>query len=80
MKITYKDFAENGFAIFAFDLGSENSMTNDHVNLKRLGTARLSIEYDTASTNVSLVGLMFCQSPQLITLDSNRRVEKDYFV
>ena len=80
MKITYEDFAERGFALFSFDLGNETNMSHDHVGLKRLGTARLTLEFASTSTNSSLVALMYCQSNQLITVDSNRRVEKDYFV
>ena len=80
MKITYDDFANKGFALFSFDLGGETNMSHDSVGLKRLGIARLTLEFDSASTNESLVALMYCESPQLITIDSNRKVEKDYFV
>ena len=79
--ISYDAFKNDGFCCYAFDMGNEVSMSNDHTTLKKVGAnCRLDITFDAASTNPSLTALVYIEHHnERILIDGSRRVLKDYY-
>ena len=78
--ISYDQF-KSGYALYYFDLGSENSTANDHVDLKKIGSAaRIDVTFASTSTNESLVAILYAENNEKLMVDKSRRVIKDFYI
>lgn len=75
--ISIKDF-KGGNCIFGFDLTTSHNATLGLVTpATRRGNLRLQIVF-TKATPIAVTGLMFAESPSVISIDQNRRVTMNY--
>ena len=72
------DLFKSHFAFYIFHMGRESSLANDHTSPKRAGSARLDVTFSSSSTNPALTLLLYTESDEIITIDQNRRVNRDY--
>ena len=72
------DLFKSHFAFYIFHMGRESSLANDHTSPKRAGSARLDVTFSSTSTNPALTLLLYTESDEIITIDQNRRVNRDY--
>ena len=72
------DLFKKHFAFYIFHMGRESSLANDHTSPKRAGSARLDVTFAASSTNPALTLLLYTESDEIITLDQNRQVNRDY--
>ena len=78
IQITYDQFKSSGFCIYNFTFGRETTLALDHTAIKRSGSARLDVSFSSTSTNASLVLLLYCESDELIQVDKDRKVYRDF--
>ena len=45
---------------------------------KRSGSCRLDVSFDPASANEPLVLLLYSESDEIISIDGNRKIYRDY--
>ena len=76
--ITYDMFKNNGFCFYVFHFGIETSQSGDHVVPKRSGSCRLDVSFDPASANEPLVLLLYSESDEIVSIDGNRKIHRDY--
>ena len=78
LPITYDMFGNNGFAMYTFTFGRESNFSGDHTVVKSAGSARLDISFSPTSTNEALILLLYCESDEMISVDANRQVNRDF--
>ena len=78
--ITYNAFKTSGYTIYAFNFGRENSIAQDHISPKKNGSARLDISFASTSVNPALTLLLYVESDEMLQIDGNRKVFRDYFL
>lgn len=72
-----RDAYAKGYTLFAFNLTPDSSDGSSHVNIRRQGTVRASLQFRTATpTTISLV--VFGQCDNVLTVDGNRNILFDY--
>ena len=76
--ITYDMFKNNGFCLYVFHFGIETTQMGDHVVPKRSGSCRLDVSFSSASANSPLVLLLYCESDEIVSIDGNRKIHRDY--
>ena len=77
--ITYSNFA-TGNAIYFFNFGREYSQGQDCTEPKMPGRVRLDVNFNSASNNAALTALIYTESDEIIAIDSQRRVTRDFFL
>ena len=78
--ISYEQY-KSGYTLYHFDLGSENTMANDHTTLKKVGgAARVDVTFSSSSSNEALVLLLYAENSEKLLIDHNRRVIKDFYI
>ena len=76
--ITYEMFKDT-HAIYCFDFGQMPGHELDHVLPKRSGgSARLDMTFAPKTRNVALVLLLYTETSQILEIDKNRQVHRDY--
>jgi|TARA_B110001454_G_scaffold208963_1_gene221990 hypothetical protein len=66
----------NGFCFYQINFGNERT-NGDHFNPKKIGSARLKLQFDTL-TNPSLTCLVYCESSEIIEINKNREIVRDF--
>ena len=66
----------NGFCFYQISFGNERT-NGEHFNPKKIGSARLKLQFSNA-TNPSLTCLMYCESSEIIELNKNRELVRDF--
>ena len=72
------DLFKKHFAFYIFHMGRESSLANDHTSPKRAGSARLDVAFAASSNNPALTLLLYTESDEILTIDHNRNVNRDY--
>ena len=67
-----------GFALYSWNFGRDNSMNPDQWNNKVTGSARLSLKFSSTSDNEALVVLVYSEENQILQINSKREVIRSY--
>ena len=76
--ITMDMYKSHGYTMYVVNFGNEITQARDHITPKRSGSCRLDIAFDAASANPALTVLVYAETDELISLDQNRRVQRDF--
>ena len=76
--ITYEMFKSNGYCLYVINFGREVTQSRDHVVPKRVGSCRLDVSFDPASTNEALTLILYSESDEIIGIDGNRKIYRDF--
>ena len=75
--IDYDRFGTKGYCIYCFNFGNEQNSLSDHITPKKLGYARLSLDF--AQINIeTLKVLVYAEFEETLSIDLAHNVECNY--
>ena len=78
LPFTYQQFANQGFAMYHFDLGNDQSFNADHRTIKFNSQARMDVKFANKPDNEALVMLLYCESNENLMVNGARLASIDY--